>query len=75
MWMMFVWLIWAQARASTAKLFTAAGSSANSRFISFTATSRPRAVSQARYTVPMPPDAISERSSYCRSIMGIITEA
>ena len=72
MWMMLVWFSAAQARASAAKAVTASSSCAISCFISFTATIRPSVVSNARNTVPMPPDAISDCSSNWRSCIGIM---
>ena len=44
----------------------------SSFFINFTATMRSSVVSQARYTVPMPPAPMMLRNSNCRSIIGIM---
>ena len=52
------------ARASCSKRRTRSGSAANASGRTLIATSRPRRVSRARYTSPMPPVPISETISY-----------
>ena len=61
---MYGWLSAEAARASRSRRETRAGSRASATGSVLRATSRPRRVSRARYTSPMPPAASSEHTSY-----------
>src|SRR5713226_5452689 len=75
---MFGWFSAAAARASCSKRRRRSGSALNAAGSTLMATSRPRRESWARYTSPMPPLPMSERSSYgprrAQRVKGTVSE-